>query len=371
MASSLSAKDALRQAETEGLTMLSKYSYLTLEMPPPPAPAPRPAPVSVPVPMPVEPPLLPAACAGFASMDSAVLAASSSPPLTNSQRLPAGFPTAATTDWVQSTHPAAPIRRWTIDPKSTSTGAARRRHPTPHSTTSLTRRSPAPLLTLAGAPAKKPTPSVACCKLIHDRNGNTAFTCRYPGCDKSYASRDAVRKHCRLHHLVWLRTLERVTTHEEEVVEAELPIKTQTRSAMTAEEALRQAEAEGLTLERSLGVGANSSGYKGVAVNSSSKSKPYTAQVWRGGKLVHLGRFATAEEAALRYARTSEAQVAAPQPPAHRRVLSTVYAVPLPSAPAASSRKRKVESEEQPPDMVPADVVVILEGRFVESATFE
>ena len=89
---------------------------------------------------------------------------------------------------------------------------------------------------MAGAPGEKPAPSpnkvlaVACCKLIHDKNGNTAFICRYPGCEKSYASRDAVRKHCRIHHLQWLRTLERVTTHEEEVVEAELPIKTQKRS---------------------------------------------------------------------------------------------------------------------------------------------
>lgn len=43
------------------------------------------------------------------------------------------------------------------------------------------------------APSPNKVLAVACCKLIHDRNGNTAYVCRYPGCEKSYASRDAVR----------------------------------------------------------------------------------------------------------------------------------------------------------------------------------
>ena len=80
------------------------------------------------------------------------------------------------------------------------------------------------------------------------------------------------------------------------------------------------------------------------------KIKLYQAQVRRRGKNVHLGYCATAEEAALCYARTPEAQATQPPP--------------------ASSKKRKVKSEEQPPD-VPADVVVILEGRLVESTAFE
>ena len=117
---------------------------------------------------------------------------------------------------------------------------------------------------------------------------------------------------------------------------------------MTAEEAVQQAETEGLTLLRS----ESNSGYKGVGVYSGRKSKPYQAYVKRGGRQVFLGCFATAEEAALCYARTPEGQAAAPQPP------------------AAPSRKRKVRFEEQPPDE-PADVVVILEGRFVESTAFE
>ena len=127
----------------------------------------------------------------------------------------------------------------------------------------------------------------------------------------------------------------------------------------TAEEALQQAEAEGLTLLRSASVSprASCTGYKGVYLDSSQNlTKPYKAQMQRGGKEVYVGRFVTREEAALVVARASAAQAAAPQ------------------LPAASSRKRrKVKSEEQPPD-VSADVVdvVILEGRFiVESTTFE
>ena len=62
---------------------------------------------------------------------------------------------------------------------------------------------------------------------------------------------------------------------------------------------LRQAEAEGLTLLKSA---SSNTGYKGVSFHS-GKTKPYHAQVCRGGKTVSLGGFATAEEAALCYAR--------------------------------------------------------------------
>ena len=82
---------------------------------------------------------------------------------------------------------------------------------------------------------------------------------------------------------------------------------------MTAEEALRQAEVEGLTLRRSDG---SNSGYRGVSLKSRPKATPYHAQVRRGGTQVALGRFATAEEAALCYARTPEAQAATQQLPA-------------------------------------------------------
>ena len=69
-----------------------------------------------------------------------------------------------------------------------------------------------------------------------------------------------------------------------------------------------QAEAEGLTLLKA----DNTTGYCGVTYNPQvGKPKPYQARVRRGGKQVHLGSFATAEEAALCVARTPEGQAAA------------------------------------------------------------
>ena len=55
----------------------------------------------------------------------------------------------------------------------------------------------------------------------------------------------------------------------------------------------------------------NKTGYFGVCHSQSRKAKPYVAQVKYGGKQVHLGSFATAEEAALFVARTPEGQEAA------------------------------------------------------------
>ena len=69
----------------------------------------------------------------------------------------------------------------------------------------------------------------------------------------------------------------------------------------------QQAEAEGLTLLKA----DNKTGYFGVCFLQPGKSKPYQAQVSRGGSKVHLGSFATAEEAALCVARSPEAQAAA------------------------------------------------------------
>ena len=75
---------------------------------------------------------------------------------------------------------------------------------------------------------------------------------------------------------------------------------------------MSQAKAEGLTLQPS----DNSVGYRGVYLHSSNKANPFQAKLWRVGKCVYLGAFATAEEAALAYARTPEAQaeVANPKP---------------------------------------------------------
>ena len=80
----------------------------------------------------------------------------------------------------------------------------------------------------------------------------------------------------------------------------------------SAEAALRQAEAEGLTLLR---YPDNSTGFRCVSFRS-GMIKPYQANVYRGGKKTGLGSFATAEEAALCYARSPEGQAAAAAPPA-------------------------------------------------------
>ena len=76
-----------------------------------------------------------------------------------------------------------------------------------------------------------------------------------------------------------------------------------------------QATAEGLTLL----VAESKAGYFGVSLDQRAKTKPYQAQVSRGGKKVHLGHFATAEEAALCIARSPEGQEAAKKAAAARQ----------------------------------------------------
>ena len=102
---------------------------------------------------------------------------------------------------------------------------------------------------------------------------------------------------------------------------------------MTAEEAVRQAEAEGLTLLKA----DNISGFKGVGFTSGSKkAKPYQAKVQRGGMTVYLGCFATAEEAALTFARSPEAQAA---------VMAAAAAPPAPPPMPAEEAVRQAAEE--------------------------
>ena len=75
---------------------------------------------------------------------------------------------------------------------------------------------------------------------------------------------------------------------------------------MTREQALQQAQAEGLALRTS----DNKSGYANVTVLP-GRREPYQAQVYRSGKTVTVGSFAIAEEAALCVARSPEGKVAA------------------------------------------------------------
>jgi hypothetical protein len=74
---------------------------------------------------------------------------------------------------------------------------------------------------------------------------------------------------------------------------------------LTAEEALAAAEREGLTLRQNR----NAAGYRGVTAEE--QGTRYTARVSRNGAQVRIGTFGTAEEAALAYARSAEAQAIA------------------------------------------------------------
>ena len=87
-------------------------------------------------------------------------------------------------------------------------------------------------------------------------------------------------------------------------------------SRMTNEEVLEQARVERLTLR----VADSTTGYFGV-YHQSGRPKAYTAQVRCGGKDVRLGSFATAEEAALRVARSPEGRAAAQKAAAATRPL--------------------------------------------------
>ena len=124
---------------------------------------------------------------------------------------------------------------------------------------------------------------------------------------------------------------------------------------LTSEEARQQAQAEGLTLR----VAENTTGFLGV-YHQPGRSKPYKAEVTRGGKLVHLGMFATAEEAALCVARLRESnlQLAAPfiraAPPSFQQLLPNYLffsleepaASSLPVPPAASMRAQQVGAQQ-------------------------
>ena len=108
-------------------------------------------------------------------------------------------------------------------------------------------------------------------------------------------------------------------------------------AALSAAQAVADAEAEGLTLLKSEG---SSTGYKGVHFDK-NLPRPYLARVWRGGKLVHLGCYATAEQAALVVARTPEGQAAAAPPPMaalwQRAEVEAAAAAAAPSVAAALS----------------------------------
>ena len=80
----------------------------------------------------------------------------------------------------------------------------------------------------------------------------------------------------------------------------------------TVEDALAKAAAEGLTLVRA----GNTVGYKGVAFKQ-GRSRPYELKITVEGHTQHFGYYATAEEAALEYARHVGSEQAAQEAALH------------------------------------------------------
>jgi hypothetical protein len=108
---------------------------------------------------------------------------------------------------------------------------------------------------------------------------------------------------------------------------------------LTSEEARQQAQAEKLTLL----VAENSSGYFGVYLVKPGQPKPYKALVRRGGRQVHQGCFATAEEAALCVARSPEGRAAA------ARAAVAEGQGTLPAVPSGASLKEEGSVPPMPP----------------------
>jgi len=108
---------------------------------------------------------------------------------------------------------------------------------------------------------------------------------------------------------------------------------------LTSKEARQQAQAEKLTLL----VADNKTGYFGVYPDKPGKPKPYHARVRRGGKRVHLGMFANAEEAALCVARSPEGRAAA------GRAAAAESQDTLPAVPSGASLKEEGTVPPMPP----------------------
>ena len=116
---------------------------------------------------------------------------------------------------------------------------------------------------------------------------------------------------------------------------------------LTSAEARQQAEAEGLTLTLTKVQSAtakSATGFYGVRRKSPGRPRPYAAEVWRGGKTVSLGSFATAEEAALCVARSPEGQAAARRPAAATTPLTSAEARQQAEAEGLTLTLTKVQS---------------------------
>eukprot|EP00964_Phaeocystis_antarctica_P016493 scaffold9110_cov52-Phaeocystis_antarctica.AAC.4 len=126
------------------------------------------------------------------------------------------------------------------------------------------------------------------------------------------------------------------------------------------DEVLQQAQAEGLVL-----VGADSrAGFFGVYLTKPGQPKPYKAGVWSGGKNVHLGCFATAEEAALCVARSPEAQVGAKRAATERAAAER-------AAPPLTSEQARQQAHAERLTLLKANNKTGFSGVYPNSARFK
>ena len=129
-----------------------------------------------------------------------------------------------------------------------------------------------------------------------------------------------------------------------EVVEDEAETETLGAGTDAAQAVLRQAEAEGLTLQPST----NKAGYSGVDLDPRlhSSKKPFRARKSRK----NLGYFATAEEAALAVARAScarTAQAVTPSLAATSRLMAPKRAAPPPKPPHTKQARQATAAHPQ------------------------
>lgn len=134
------------------------------------------------------------------------------------------------------------------------------------------------------------------------------------------------------------------------------------KEPLTSEEARQQARAEGLTLL----VADSKTNYFGVCNKQPGRSKPFHAQVKRGGKQVYLGSFATAEEAALRVARSPEGQEAAKNSESRTAKKRPVAAAELASEEEAQRVAANVQSCRAAEDDVLAMLSMAMEATVSE-----
>ena len=103
----------------------------------------------------------------------------------------------------------------------------------------------------------------------------------------------------------------------------------------------------------------NAAGYFGVSLTYPGMPKPYQARVRRDGKQVYLGRFATAKEAALCFARSPEGQEA---------VKRAAAAAPLTSDEADLVEVLEAEEvEEEAENVQMVEVVAVMEPEVVDA----